>query len=207
MTPHLAHGGWAVTACILWLAGPITLLLVAGDIISDVPTQSMPMPFLIPSNTVHWWLQTHTPAYTTQAVALARAHRNSLTGVYMYAGVSVGANGSVTAPSDATLASKIHPLRALNLTVGVAVGVLQDAIVDGTATHAAPTLAAMAARNGLTSLMVDYEPSTDITSEHARRYAHFIETLAAALHERDVQLGMCVSSWGILTNFSLYAAT
>ena len=62
----------------------------------------------------------------------------------------------------------------------------------------------------LSSLMIDYEPSTNISRAHAQAYAAFVQELARALHAapaRRISLDMCVSSWGILDKFDIYAAT
>jgi hypothetical protein len=113
----------------------------------------------------------------------------------------------MVSPTDAEMQSKVAPFLALSLTVGVALAADPAAVQSRRASTAAPALAALAARNNLTSLMLDYEPKANVTALHAAQYAAFVRDLAAALHAVGVDLEMCVSSWGILTNFSLYAST
>ena len=162
-----------------------------------------------PARTSRWWFQTHTPEYTEQTVQLVRAHRDSITGVYMYAGLGIDAGGYFNSPSDAITAAKVAPIVALGVTTSIALGIDQASVQNGTwrETGALAEAAALTARHNLTSLMVDYEPKTNITEAHARDYAAFITELAAALHAHGATLDMCVSSWSILDKFALYAPT
>jgi len=155
----------------------------------------------------NWWFQTHTPEYTSQAVDIITTYRASITGVYIYCGFSINANGTFASPSDADIMQKTAPFLAMNLDVGIALGVDQAAIESGIASAGVAAATATAKRNNITSLMVDYEPHTNTTHSHAVSYAHFISDLSSALHAQGVQCGMCVSSWSILTEFGLYSKT
>ena len=160
-----------------------------------------------------WWFHTHSPAFVAQAVQISKAHRGSLTGVYLYAGLGIGANGTFTAPHVDSLRARTAPLLALGLTVGVALGLEQSAVEDGAALRAVPAATAAARAANLSSLIIDYEPRTDVTHAHAVAYARFVTALARALHAdgngsgHRTTLEMCVSSWSILTEFELYAKT
>lgn len=48
----------------------------------------------------NWWFQTHTPEYTSQALDIIEAHRDSITGVYIYFGFAIHANGKFFSPDD-----------------------------------------------------------------------------------------------------------
>jgi hypothetical protein len=157
-----------------------------------------------------WWFQTHTPAYTTQALKIVEAHRASITGAYFYSGFSVGANGSFTSPPDEVVKARTAPFLKLGLTVGVALGVHQSAVEDGSALLGIPAAVRAASAANLTGLMIDYEPTTNISRTHSQAYADFVQALASALHTaggRRISLDMCVSSWGILDKFDLFAST
>lgn len=155
----------------------------------------------------HWWFQTHTPEYTTQAISLVTQHADAVTGVYLYAGFAINSSGWFQSPSDQVIHPKVSPFLDLSLTVGVALALDTSALLAGTAHLGVDAAATMASRNNITSLMVDYEPTTEITHAHAQAYAAFLTVLGEALHSKGVQLGMCISSWSILTEFGLYAAT
>jgi hypothetical protein len=157
--------------------------------------------------TSSWWFQTHTPEYTTQAVDIVTKHKASITGAYYYHGFHIATNGSFMSPPDSDIETKAVPFLNLGLTVGVALGLDQDALQNNVAHIGIKAAAATAARNNLSSLMIDYEPRTNITAAHAKAYAAFVQALAAELHVHGLSLGMCVSSWSILTEFSLYAKT
>lgn len=153
-----------------------------------------------------WWFNLHSSAYTHQAVELVKSHRASITGVWSYAGLGLGDDGQLTC-DDTRLAPLIKPLTDLGVTVGVALGVAQKAVESGAALRGASAAAACAARHNLTSLMIDYEPRTNITDAHAQAYARFVAELSKETHRVGVETAMCISSWSILTKFGLYAAT
>ena len=162
--------------------------------------------------TSNWWFQTHTPNYTKQAIQIIQQHRSSLTGIYMYAGLSIDEFGTFQHPPLAKLVSQTIPFRMDDnddkdyLDVGIALGVSQIAIEQGIiASRAVQSIAHLAHQLNVTSIMVDYEPRTNINNAHAQAYASFLRQLCLALHLYGVQCHMCVSSWSILTNFSLYA--
>lgn len=148
----------------------------------------------------------HSTNYTQQAVELVKAHRGSITGVWAYGGLYLDDNGKVTC-NDESLTALTKPLVDLGVTVGVAFGVTQKSIQGGAALRGAASAAACAAKHQLTSLMIDYEPRTDITLAHAQAYARFVAELSKETHKLNVKTAMCVSSWSILTEFGLYAAT
>ena len=154
-----------------------------------------------------WWFGSHSDAYVTQALQIVKQHRKSITGIYTYLGFAVHANGSFTSPATELVKARMAPFLDLGLTVGVALGLNQSAVESGAALKAVGEATKAANRANLTSLMIDYEPSTNVSEAHARAYATFVKSLAEALHATGRSLEMCVSSWSILTRFGLYAST
>lgn len=152
-----------------------------------------------------WWFNLHSTEYSEQAVELVTKHRSSITGVFVYAGLGLNDDGEIDC--DNLRASLVKPIVDLNVTVGVALGVSQTAIQGGAALNGAAAAAACAAQHNLTSLMLDYEPSTNLTHAHAQAYAQFIKELVKETHKLGVETTMCISGWGILTEFDLYAST
>ena len=130
-----------------------------------------------------------------------------MTGVYMYCGVGLGDDGSVTC-NDAAIEAATTPLLQEGLTVGVAFSsVSQAAIQNGAALKGIADLVSCAQRHNLTSLMVDYEPTTNISHVHAEAYAAFVRALTVGMNAVGRRAEMCISSWTILTEFGLYAQT
>ena len=72
----------------------------------------------------------------------------------------------------------------MGLDVGIALGVDQVAVESGAASKGVADAVKTAKRNNITSLMVDYEPRTNITRAHAESYAKFISELSDALHAK-----------------------
>ena len=161
-----------------------------------------------PSRSSRWWFNLHSDAFTDQAVALVDAHRDALTGVYAYFGVSVDGLGEVHFPPESEMRALVSPFLQRNLTVGIAL-VIDEGVVQRRSwtDDTVQSLAAQAKAAGLHSLMLDYEPNDNITRAHAVAYADFVRAITSAMHARGLEMGMCVSSWGILDNFTLYAAT
>jgi hypothetical protein len=127
----------------------------------------------------------------------------------MYSDINIDASGKLQSPPGAEIQSRTVGFLARGLTVGIALHLDQTAVLSGAAaTGEAPAaVAALAKRNNITSFMIDYEPSTNITLEHATAYAKVVGAFAAAMHSIGGQLDMCVSDWSILTYFKLYAET
>jgi hypothetical protein len=157
--------------------------------------------------TSSWWFNIHSPEYTAQALKIVKKHSKSITGLYYYAGFHIDDSGVFQSPSDAEIQLQAKPFLDLGLTVGVALGLSQTALQNGAATKGVQAAAATAARNNLTSYMVDFEPSSNKTNALAHAYATYIETLTEEMHSHGLKTGMCVSSYPILTSFGLYAKT
>ena len=81
----------------------------------------------------------------------------------------------------------------MGLDVGIALGVDQTAVESGAASKGVLDAAKTAKRNNITSLMVDYEPRTNITNAHAVSYARFISDLSDALHSQVDLLSVAYS--------------
>lgn len=159
------------------------------------------------SHSSRWWFGS-SDAHLAQAEQIVEAHPASITGLYFYWHFAIHANGTFTSPPPTTVATRIKKFqRSAYLTVGVALAIEQTAVESGSALLAVNATAAAAAAAGVNSLIIDYEPRSHITLEHARAYATLIAVLADELHRRGPTLEICVSSWSILTQFGLYAAT
>ena len=94
------------------------------------------------------------------------------------------ANGTFSYPNFEVLQNQSHPFLQLGLEVGLALAPNQSAIESGVA--AVQDVIDLAHRLQVTSIMVDYEPRTNITLAHAQSYATFIADLRLALHSRDI---------------------
>jgi hypothetical protein len=177
------------------------------------------------TRTSRWWFSIRSPAFAHQALDIVDCHPASITGVYLYADFSIDKDGAFRHPPFRTTLSRIRPFLQRNLTVSLALYVHQSAIQSGCAIsnpNGISAVAAHAARlNVVTSLMVDYEPSTNYTPAHVNAYATFLEELAKELRKhnnnnstnsydnennRGCQLDMCVSNWGILDRYGVYSA-
>lgn len=173
-----------------------------------------------PRRTSRWWFHSLNASYTEQGTALVSKHRDACTGVYLYLDTGnsthsgpgrfvIGAGGVFTSATDAEIAARVQPYLDLGVTVTVSLAPASSAILDGSAHKGIAAAVAVANRNNLTGLMVDYEPDVPraLQPTHELAYASFLTALAAELHGSGRELDMCVSSWSILTNFSLYHAT
>jgi len=61
--------------------------------------------------------------------------------------------------------------------------------------------------HGLTGFDVDWEPTTEATKEDATNYAHFLDLMAARLHERGLSMQVDVAPWNSIWNLSLIGMT
>jgi hypothetical protein len=176
--------------------------------------------------TSRWWFHTLNSSYTTLGTGIVKAHRNACTGVYLYMDTYsthgcktaaaahepcgrfvIGCDGTFKSATDEQIAARVQPYLELGVTVHVSLDLCTTSVLDGSAQRGVAAAVATAVKHNLTGLMIDYEPRTNITSEHERAYAKLVTALAAALHREGKELDMCVSDWSILTAFSLYAKT
>ena len=180
----------------------MTLVLATMSVITHLNAYPLPNT----DRTSRWWFGS-SAAQLAQAEQITSMHRRSLTGCYFYYGFSISQNGTFHAPDAGLVRHSLAPFRSLGLTVSVALATDQGAVESGAALRGVAAAASTAASANLTSLMIDYEPRTNITTAHAQAYAALVAALAQALHARGLSLEICVSSWSILTQFGLYAAT
>jgi len=127
----------------------------------------------------------------------------------MYCGLEVNASGTFLYDTydGIRLDSCVSPIVNMGATAGVSINVNQDAIESGAALGAVDDIGAAAKKHRVTSIMVDYETHKDITQAHAQKYANFLSKLSTGMHREGMEAAMCVSSWGIMTKFGLYAKT
>lgn len=151
-----------------------------------------------------WWFHLEKgEVFREQAMDLVKMHRESLTGIFTYYNVSLEDDGHVMCPNATRLSETVKPFKDMGLTVGVAFSAIsQSSIMNITWTaDTLKELAAFAKAAEVDSLMIDYEPRTNITNLHAEQYALFVRMLATYMHDEGLELEMCVSSWSILTSF------
>jgi len=55
--------------------------------------------------------------------------------------------------------------------------------------------------------MFDYEPHQDYTKKHAIIVRDFLNLLAKKMHEKKLEIGFCISDWGVLKFYEVYAKT
>lgn len=143
--------------------------------------------------------------------AFAQTSDGAVNGAYLCCNLaSVSANGTMLSNANATALSeeasalrqifKAQSASSLAGEVWHVVGIDQEAVQNGTwrATSALTDLASAAASWGSTGLVVDYEPSTNYTMNHARAYGAFLTALGAALRDNNLKIGMDIAGWGIL---------
>lgn len=162
-----------------------------------------------PQRQSRWWFNIRNSSYVDQMVEIVKTHRSSITGVYMYCGLHMDSSGNALYDTfdGLRLETCVSPIINLGATAGVSLNANQDAIESGAALNGVIDLVGAAKKHRLTSIMVDYEPKTNINHQHAKAYANFITKLSIAMHAEGMETGICVSSWSILTEFGLYAST
>ena len=140
-------------------------------------------------------------------VAWVTAHGTALTGLYLCCNAfSFADNGTFSGISSATVRAQTQPLYAIrNMSLMYVIGVSGAAIHSGAwETHVA---AAAIATDGFDGFIVDYEPTSNYTVQHAHAYAAFLTALGGALHARGKTLGFDTAGWGILDFWSEYRST
>lgn len=147
-----------------------------------------------------WWMNA---GHVSDNMAFLRAKRASVTGVYLYGGRFLY-NGTFTCTLDPE--TEIKPYLELNLTVHVACSLQDDVASNGLASgpEGFARAAQWASDAGVTGLMIDYEPDSSNISL-AQNYSEFARNLTVASHARGVQAAICISDWGILQYYDLYA--
>jgi len=60
---------------------------------------------------------------------------------------------------------------------------------------------------GWDGVMVNYEPTVEYTKEHANTVAKFLNILSKKLHQYKLEVGFCISDWGILKYWRIYHKT
>jgi hypothetical protein len=144
-------------------------------------------------------------------VAFAKASAGAANGAYICCNLaSIASDGSMSSDANATsLNEESTALRQVFKTqsssklageVWHVVGVDQIAVENSTWRHTSglTDLAAAAKSWGSTGLVVDYEPSTNYTMQHAEAYGAFLSALGDALHAQQLLVGMDIAGWGIL---------
>eukprot|EP00948_MAST-09A_sp_MAST-9A-sp1_P002648 g2648.t1 len=161
-----------------------------------------------PVRSSRWWFNFHSQEFRNQALEIIHKYRDCLTGVYFYyGGIGMDESLNVTFPEE-EINAVVTPFVSLNLTASAVFGVPQS-VIEGRKWNQEllNSVAEKATRSGLYSLMLDYEPKSNYSIEHAKAYADFVRAFATATHSQGMSLDMCVSGWGILTYYDMYRET
>ena len=147
---------------------------------------------------VDWWLGSYDTQYADLNTHFIRAHPNVTNGVlHCCTGPRILANGTVSVNETlfrVITQAELHMALPVMLPLSPAI----PAILNETAVHSVPELVGLAIRLGITGYVIDYEPRQQENEAHAKLFATFLKTLASSLHQNNLKLDLCVSSWGIL---------
>jgi hypothetical protein len=149
--------------------------------------------------------------------ALVRDHRDSITGAYLCCGFgSFGANGSWHSMPSAVALAQMAPFTTASppLDAWMVSGISLDAVFSGAWAEPGGIDAAVAAltplkAGGLRGVIIDYEPVTNYTEDHARRFGAFLAGLIKALAPLSLEVGVDIADWTILSPryWPFYAST
>jgi hypothetical protein len=146
---------------------------------------------------VWWYLDAGVPAANEQ---FATQNASAFTGALLCCGLaSVAADGSVSLKFPAaTVLNQTSALSRLGVPSLLVIGIADGAITSGAWSVSVVPLVQFAHASGSVGLVVDYEPVSNYTLQHAEAYAAFLQSLALALHADGLQLGFDCADWGIL---------
>ena len=153
---------------------------------------------------VNWYVSS---GQIANNAALVRDHRASITGAYLCCGFgSFAANGSWHSMGSAAALAQMTPFTAASppLDAWMVSGVSIEAVFSGAWALPGGIDAAVAAltplkAGGLRGLIIDYEPVTNYTDDHARRFGAFLAGLAKALTPLGLEVGVDIADWTILS--------
>jgi hypothetical protein len=113
--------------------------------------------------------------------------------------------------TDSEMAAAIRPPAAAGLSVHIVMGITMKAVLSRTwrNTAALSDIANNIARNRYGGVVVDYEPDTDYTDEHAALYAEFLSALqqrVTAVAGPSASVAWCSAGWGVINpaKFGVY---
>ena len=168
-----------------------------------------------PLRQVRWW-----SSHIDETVDMVYAHRRSVTGIYpCCGGPGTAANGSFewdgTCDSDGRAtgtSSWVEAMAPLGLTVENAAYVNGESLVSGAADDAIPAFVRCAVGLNLTGYMFDTESLGPMGShvggsdkQQAVLYSRWLGKLSAAMRKAGKTVGVTLSDWGLLYEYSLYA--
>ena len=131
---------------------------------------------------------------------------NAIQGIYTYIGAGVSANGFDCPHNASYLRAEFEPYLARGVSVTPALALANDSVISGSAASSVDAVAAFAKAINASGFMLDFEPSTSSTAWVAA-YAAYVAKFTAAMHAVGLRAEMCVSSWGILDSYGVYAQT
>jgi hypothetical protein len=161
---------------------------------------------------VRWW-----SSHLEETIDLAYQHRDAITGVAPCCrGPSVYANGSFDPGglqcdmegNAIGIDGWVAAFAPMHITVEWYSQVDTDALLAKTADKAIPAIVNCVVNTNLTGLIFDVEDFHGDPNgrPHAALYSAWLGTLAKAMHTVGKTVGVCVSDWGILRYYDLYAA-
>ena len=161
---------------------------------------------------VRWW-----SSHLGETLDLVYQHRDAITGVAPCChGPSVFANGSFNPGSLPCLGDGrsygsdtwAHVFTPLGITVEYYSSLDSAALVSGTADGAISAMVRCVVNTNITGLVFDVESfhGDPGARPQAILYARWLSKLATAMHSAGKTVGVCISDWGMLQYYDLYAA-
>lgn len=150
---------------------------------------------------VHWYLAS---GNTEGNAAFLSAHPSAITGAYLCCNwATFLPNGSFTSNGVSNMLSQMSVITDTNRDAWIVIGVSQQAIYSGSWKNgmagAAATAKEIVQANALfQGWIVDYEPDSNYSMQHAEAYGNFLGALAAAIKPVGAALAMDIAGWGVL---------
>jgi hypothetical protein len=172
---------------------------------------------------VHWYLAS---GNTEGNAAFLSAHPTAITGAYLCCNwATFLPNGSFTSNGVSNMLSQMSVITDTNRDAWIVIGVSQQAIYSGSWKNgmagAAATAKEIVQANGesvgpagpaelrrmispfapaalFQGWIVDYEPDSNYSMQHAEAYGNFLGALAAAIKPVGAALAMDIAGWGVL---------
>eukprot|EP00039_Didymoeca_costata_P026855 m.16832 g.16832 ORF g.16832 m.16832 type:complete len:313 (+) comp5819_c0_seq1:181-1119(+) len=114
---------------------------------------------------------------------------------------SDGSLETIIQPPSAYGKNLTAPLKARGVDVYFVVG-LDEQCVMNECWKSNPaglnSMISLAESQGFDGWIVDYEPTTNYTNQHAELYGRFLAALSVAMHAVGKKSGFCASNWGIV---------
>eukprot|EP00041_Stephanoeca_diplocostata_P024513 m.623192 g.623192 ORF g.623192 m.623192 type:complete len:310 (-) comp22544_c1_seq5:1480-2409(-) len=154
------------------------------------------------NRTVNWWLGSYTSAFVKENKIFLDKNHDVVSGIlHCCRGIQMMSNGSIShEESDGPFFRNLTSFEVDGgyYPVLVPISPNTDALLANVASHGIATLVHMASSNRFDGYVVDYEPHSNLTQEHARAFTDFLTQFRMSLHAQQKTLAVCVSDWGII---------